>query len=90
MRSAVANHELAARGVHSARRSFAPVSPWPAFTARRIAELMGNVPRSPFAPRDFRLLWVGKAVSALGDQFALVALPWLARLLTGSRGVTAH
>src|SRR6187431_3127725 len=41
-------------------------------------------PRSVFAVRDFRLLWFGEAVSALGDQFAMVALPWLALLLTGS------
>jgi Na+/melibiose symporter-like transporter len=41
-------------------------------------------PRSPFALRDFRLLWVGEAVSTLGDQFALIALPWLALVLTGS------
>ena len=34
--------------------------------------------------RDFRLLWTGEAVSALGDQFALIALPWLALVLTGS------
>ncbi|MEO8273513.1 MAG: MFS transporter [Chloroflexota bacterium] len=40
--------------------------------------------RSPFAVRDFRLLWLGEAVSALGDQFALIALPWLALVLTGS------
>jgi hypothetical protein len=40
--------------------------------------------RNPFAVRDFRLLWVGEAVSALGDQFALIALPWLALVLTGS------
>ena len=40
--------------------------------------------RSPLAVRDFRLLWVGEAVSALGDQFAMIALPWLALLLTGS------
>ena len=39
---------------------------------------------NPFAVRDFRLLWVGEAVSALGDQFALIALPWLALVLTGS------
>ncbi len=39
--------------------------------------------RSPFAIRDFRLLWLGEAVSALGDQFALIALPWLALVLTG-------
>src|SRR3954471_18046624 len=40
--------------------------------------------RNPFAVRDFRLLWAGEAVSALGDQFALIALPWLALVLTGS------
>ena len=41
-------------------------------------------PRSVFAVRDFRLLWFGEAISALGDQLALIALPWLALLLTGS------
>jgi Na+/melibiose symporter-like transporter len=40
--------------------------------------------RSPFAVRDFRLLWIGEAISSLGDQFALIALPWLALVLTGS------
>ncbi|HXG25908.1 MAG TPA: MFS transporter [Candidatus Binatia bacterium] len=40
--------------------------------------------RNPFAVRDFRLLWAGEAVSAFGDQFALIALPWLALVLTGS------
>lgn len=40
--------------------------------------------RNPFAVRDFRLLWTGEAVSTLGDQFALIALPWLALVLTGS------
>jgi Major Facilitator Superfamily len=39
---------------------------------------------SPLRRRDFRLLWTGQAVSTLGDQFALVALPWLALVLTGS------
>ena len=34
--------------------------------------------------RDFRLLWTGEAISGLGDQFALIALPWLALVLTGS------
>jgi MFS family permease len=43
-----------------------------------------TVARSPFGVRDFRLLWLGEAVSALGDQFALIALPWLALVLTGS------
>ncbi|MBI3750050.1 MAG: MFS transporter [Chloroflexi bacterium] len=41
-------------------------------------------PRSPLAIRDFRLLWLGESISALGDQFALIALPWLALVLTGS------
>jgi Bacterial protein of unknown function (DUF894). len=40
--------------------------------------------RSAFAVRDFRLLWIGEAVSTLGDQFALIALPWLALVMTGS------
>jgi MFS family permease len=40
--------------------------------------------RSAFAVRDFRLLWIGEAVSTLGDQFAFIALPWLALVLTGS------
>jgi MFS family permease len=40
--------------------------------------------RNPLAGRDYRLLWVGEAVSAVGDQFALIALPWLALVLTGS------
>jgi MFS family permease len=40
--------------------------------------------RSALAVRDFRLLWIGEAVSTLGDQFAMIALPWLALVLTGS------
>lgn len=42
--------------------------------------------RSPFAVSDFRLLWIGEAVSTLGDQFALTALPWLG----GRRGRLTH
>ena len=37
-----------------------------------------------FRLRDFRLLWIGEAISGLGDQFALIALPWLALVMTGS------
>lgn len=33
--------------------------------------------------RDFRLLWLGEAVSLLGDQFYMIALPWLVLQLTG-------
>ena len=40
--------------------------------------------RSVFANAHFRSLWIGGAVSALGDQFYLVALPWLVLQLTGS------
>ncbi len=46
--------------------------------------MTGSIARSPLAVRDFRLLWLGEAVSVLGDQFALIALPWLALVLTGS------
>jgi MFS family permease len=38
----------------------------------------------PLRLRDFRAVWVGETVSMLGDQFYLVALPWLALALTGS------
>jgi len=34
--------------------------------------------------RNFRLLWGGEGISLLGDQFSLIALPWLALKLTGS------
>ncbi len=44
---------------------------------------MNTRPSSPFAIRDFRLLWLGEAISSLGDQFAMIALPWLALVLTG-------
>jgi MFS family permease len=33
--------------------------------------------------RDFRLLFAGAATSLLGDQFALIATPWLVLRLTG-------
>jgi MFS family permease len=38
----------------------------------------------PLATSDFRLLWIGQSISMFGDQFHLVALPWLALYLTGS------
>ncbi len=38
----------------------------------------------PLANRNFRLLWLGESVSMLGDQFYLVALPWLVFQMTGS------
>lgn len=33
--------------------------------------------------RNFRLLWLGEAVSLIGDQFYLLALPWLVLQMTG-------
>ena len=39
--------------------------------------------RKIFANRNFRLLWAGQATSILGDQFAMIALPWLVLKLTG-------
>ena len=32
--------------------------------------------------RNFRLLWIGEGISLLGDQFYMIALPWLVLLLT--------
>jgi MFS family permease len=40
--------------------------------------------RHPLTVRHFRNLWMGATISQLGDQFYLVALPWLALQLTGS------
>ncbi len=38
----------------------------------------------PLRVRDFRLLWIGESVSLLGDQFYMIALPWLVLQITGS------
>jgi MFS family permease len=40
--------------------------------------------RHPLLNRDFRYLWIGNTISGCGDQFFLVALPWLILQLTGS------
>ncbi len=39
---------------------------------------------SPLRNYNFRLLWLGENVSLLGDQFYIVALPWLVFQMTGS------
>ncbi len=41
-------------------------------------------PASPLSVRNFRLLWIGEGISLLGDQFYLIALPWLVLQITGS------
>src|SRR5258708_40297752 len=41
-------------------------------------------PVSPLSVGNFRLLWIGESISLLGDQFYMIALPWLVLQLTGS------
>jgi MFS family permease len=40
--------------------------------------------KHPLRNAQFRLLWIGSTISVTGDQFYLVALPWLVLGLTGS------
>ena len=42
-----------------------------------------NSMRKVLSTRDFRLLFAGTSTSLLGDQFALIAIPWLVLQLTG-------
>lgn len=42
----------------------------------------GNAMTNVLKLRDFRLLWIGQGTSLIGDQFYLVALPWLVLRLT--------
>lgn len=42
-----------------------------------------NSMRHVFSSRDFRLLFTGVSTSLLGDQFTLIATPWLVLQLTG-------
>ncbi len=48
------------------------------------AAIAGPRPRHPLAQPHVRNLWLGTTVSLLGDQFYLVAMPWLVLQLTGS------
>ena len=41
-------------------------------------------PKNVLQNLNFRLLWIGEAISLLGDQFYLIALPWLVLSLTGN------
>lgn len=41
-------------------------------------------PEHPLRDRNFRLLFTGRTISLLGDQFYFVALPWLVLQETGS------
>jgi MFS family permease len=49
-----------------------------------VPEAIPPVRRHPLSVPHFRNLWLGSTISQLGDQFYLVALPWLALQLTGS------
>src|SRR5262249_7178902 len=40
--------------------------------------------RHPITVRHYRNLWLGATISLLGDQFYLVALPWLVLEITKS------
>src|SRR5215510_14078399 len=51
-----------------------PGAPAPARTARA----------HPLRHRPFLILWIGSSLSLFGDQFYLVALPWVVLQLTGS------
>lgn len=60
-------------------------------SAVEVAEPTGSATPAPqggmlgaLRVRDFRLLWIGNAVSLLGDQFHFIALAWLTLQLTGS------
>lgn len=52
----------------------------------RRTSMMGplGAARDILSNRNFRLLWTGEGISLVGDQFYLVALPWLVLRLTGS------
>src|SRR5215216_893365 len=49
-----------------------------------VVEVNVQKPASPLSVRNFRLLWIGEGISLLGDQFYMIALPWLVLQLTGS------
>jgi MFS family permease len=49
-----------------------------------VVEATVQKPASPLSVRNFRLLWIGEGISLLGDQFYMIALPWLVLQLTGS------
>ncbi len=42
------------------------------------------VPTHVLRIHNFRMLWIGEGISLLGDQFYLIALPWLVLSLTGN------
>lgn len=53
-------------------------------TSVAVDSSLPSQPPHPLRERNFRMLWAGSAVSLFGDQFYLVALPWVVLQLTGS------
>jgi MFS family permease len=53
-------------------------------TMNQVVDANVQKPTSPLSVRNFRLLWIGEGISLLGDQFYMIALPWLVLQLTGS------
>ncbi len=49
-----------------------------------VVETKVQKPASPLSVANFRLLWIGESISLLGDQFYMIALPWLVLQITGS------
>lgn len=47
-------------------------------------EFIAAAPPHPLKNSSFRRLWIGSAISLFGDQFYLVALPWVVLQITGS------
>jgi MFS family permease len=47
-------------------------------------EMAREAPSNILKIRNFRLLWIGEGISLLGDQFYMIALPWLVLSLTGN------
>jgi len=61
----------------------------PAVPVVPVVPVVPRVPAVPVVPailRDsaFRRLWIGSAISLFGDQFYLVALPWVVLQISGS------
>lgn len=52
-------------------------------TITQTNELKTNLFLGVLRNRNFSLLWIGEAISVLGDHFYIVALPWLVPQLTG-------
>ena len=49
-----------------------------------LVEPIAVAPTHPIKNSRFRRLWLGSAISLVGDQFYLVALPWVVLQITGS------